>query len=393
MSFKAILAMVIGLALPVFAAAGPIIVLGDLEGQGFKLDQFIRESGGFQASPWGGLRLRPGVRFVFMGDALDRGPEGMRILDTMVALKKQYPDQVVLLMGNRDVNKLPLRFIFQNAANPIQRLKDFLDGINASEAFEFRRQELSARGQPASDRDVFNSTVGDVAPGGRMTEYLELAQVGHVDEETGGLFVHGAISDQSVGYVPGHPGRIADVRTWIKTLNAWAHAFPREILAYQGPRAETPGRNDMSVTYGRFLGADNNPHLPADSVIEALKAQGLHYVVAGHSSVGDVPVLMSAPDFRVILVDNSYAKPGSSAWTRIEAGQIELGGHTEGRVFTAKVPILGESAVGSLSPDGWRLLGKVDTGEWLEWQIQGRYRSAYRLLTDAQLCGRRMTRR
>ena len=55
------------------------------------------------------LELRPGWRFVFGGDSVDKGGQvggSIRVARTLVRLKKKYPNRVTLIMGNRDINKI-----------------------------------------------------------------------------------------------------------------------------------------------------------------------------------------------------------------------------------------------------------------------------------------------
>jgi hypothetical protein len=55
------------------------------------------------------LVLRDGWRFVFGGDAVDKGGEvggSIRVARTLVRLKRRYPDRVTVLIGNRDANKI-----------------------------------------------------------------------------------------------------------------------------------------------------------------------------------------------------------------------------------------------------------------------------------------------
>jgi len=359
---------------PAFATS--IVVLGDLEGNGQKFDQFVQTSGAFEKD---GFTMRPGYRFVFMGDSVDRGPSSMRILDTLIALKKQYPSQVVLIIGNRDANKLAFRWMFQGDGEDPTRMKTFLRAVNAPDAFEYRRQELAANGLADDDMAVFESLKGDLAPDGRMTQYLAHAQVAYIDEDSGGIFVHGGISDKGLGYVPGHFSPITDVRQWVKTLNDWAQSRPRELFAYQRPQPQ-------SVIYQRSLDLTNNPQLPPDFVVRSLQSQGIHYLAVGHTPVGDLPVVLSAKDFRMVMTDNSYSRAGTSSWTRIEDSQIKFGGQMIDIKFDSHLPILGDSAIGSLSYDGWRRVGNLES-ECLEWQIQGRHRAVYRL--DATACEQR----
>jgi len=52
------------------------------------------------------LKLRPNTYFVYGGDSVDKGPGDIRLCRALVDLKKNYPDRVHLLVGNRDLNKI-----------------------------------------------------------------------------------------------------------------------------------------------------------------------------------------------------------------------------------------------------------------------------------------------
>ena len=52
--------------------------------------------------------MKPGHKFVFGGDAGDKGDGTIRVIKTLVRMKQHYPDNVVLILGNRDVNKMRL---------------------------------------------------------------------------------------------------------------------------------------------------------------------------------------------------------------------------------------------------------------------------------------------
>lgn len=58
----------------------------------------------------GRLVLRDDCHFVFGGDVCDRGAGDIRVMRDLVELRERYADRVHLIMGNRDVNKLRLRF-------------------------------------------------------------------------------------------------------------------------------------------------------------------------------------------------------------------------------------------------------------------------------------------
>ena len=82
----------------------------DVEGNLSYFDRWVAESGV--------LRYREGTQdlelvherayFVYGGDVMDRGDGSLRLARRLVDLKKRYPERVVLLAGNRDLNKVRL---------------------------------------------------------------------------------------------------------------------------------------------------------------------------------------------------------------------------------------------------------------------------------------------
>jgi hypothetical protein len=65
------------------------------------------------------LVLHEGWHFVHGGDSCDKGGAvggTVRVVRTLVALKKKYPDRVTLILGNRDLNKM--RWTAQLAFEP-----------------------------------------------------------------------------------------------------------------------------------------------------------------------------------------------------------------------------------------------------------------------------------
>lgn len=54
----------------------------------------------------GEVKLRDNSGFVFGGDSVDKGSYDIRFVKDLLNLKKKNPDRVVLLIGNRDANKL-----------------------------------------------------------------------------------------------------------------------------------------------------------------------------------------------------------------------------------------------------------------------------------------------
>jgi hypothetical protein len=201
--------------------------------------------------------------FVFGGDVCDKGTGSIRITRQLVAFKKKYPERVILIMGNRDINKMrwtselaqteidnldsvpgpywvkkesqvtPKQFIQKiadqtkvpvQAANTVaNRIKWMLDTtMGAAGDFERRRQELSIitnNVKPITDEQVAKSYMDSVLPNGEMYEFLSLGQLAFIHEGT--LFVHGGVTKSNIGYVPFDSVNYNNVAEWVEALNKW----------------------------------------------------------------------------------------------------------------------------------------------------------------------------
>jgi hypothetical protein len=192
-----------------------VCYVSDIEGN---LEYFMRWVGlarGVRFDDTGALALDDGCAFVFGGDLYDKGPGDIRLTTLLCDLKDRYPRRVWLLYGNRDLCKLRLS---SELATPheLDRLHDsppFWDAraqglrswlaarslphtqttrlrwilectMGAPDAFEFRRQELTALAglsvgdAGVSDAEVTASFVDSVKPGGFVTRYLRRACFG-----------------------------------------------------------------------------------------------------------------------------------------------------------------------------------------------------------------------
>jgi hypothetical protein len=105
-----------------------IVCFGDPEGNSLK--KFLRPDGANQVSdtnvltqtvsnlteldayltvtPDGTLSLQPNVILVCLGDVFGDGPDNIKLARTLLELKKKDPTRVILITGNRDINKLRL---------------------------------------------------------------------------------------------------------------------------------------------------------------------------------------------------------------------------------------------------------------------------------------------
>lgn len=308
------------LVAPLRAAPEALVYLTDLEGDAARMHRVLGAHERVQGGP-GAYLLTPGTALVHGGDTPDRGPGSLEVRDTLLELAARHPGQVVLIAGNRDVNKLRLLHELGERPTAARLAAILADTMNAGGAFEFRRQELRARGLPHDDDAVVASYRAELAPGGAFRRLLAesrlIARVG------GTLFVHGGVTAANFGRVPGLDRPVRHVGTWVRLLNRWYQrelaAWAREVLdpppdrrpgdallAYVEP-SPGAGENPESVVYCRGLGADGLPELPAPEVRRWLLAQGVHRVVVGHTPAGETPVIVRAADgsFEVVRADQS----------------------------------------------------------------------------------------
>jgi hypothetical protein len=309
--------------------AGSVIAyLTDVEGRWDKLLSFV-DGNPHVALAGDALQLADGVTFVFGGDAIDRGPHGRRIVALLLAARHAYGDRVVLLAGNRDINKL--RLVHELTGEPPTGAPSagsradllrwiFVNTMGAPNAFAHRATELAATGAPADDESVVASYLDDLAAGGALRTYLGECRLGWRAGAT--LFLHGGVTSENFGAVPGEARANATVDTWLAALDRFyrgelatfaAGRAPSALIAYQRPIGDTHV-NQGSVVYARPTDEHGNPHVPDADVIARLRGDGIGRVVVGHTPSGDCPALVRDGDFELVLADNSY-------------GRIELGSH------------------------------------------------------------------
>ncbi len=300
-----------------------IAYLTDVEGRWDKLTTFV-DGNPHVALIDGRLQLADDVTFVFGGDAVDRGPHGRRFVALLVEAHRTYGDRVVLLAGNRDINKLRLASELAGAPHPrapaevtSDRAKllawTLANTMGASKAFTYRATELAASGAPHDAAAVTASFLDDVSPDGPLRAYLRVARLGYRHGAT--LFLHGGITSDNFLRAPGRdPAR--DIDGWLARLDEFyreqlaafeAGRRPSELIAYQTPHL--PSRlNQDSVVYARPTDEHGNPHLPAADIIQQLRADGIGRLVVGHTPSGDCPAIVRDGEFELVLADNSYGR-------------------------------------------------------------------------------------
>jgi len=367
-----------------------IAYITDLEGRWDKLERSCADNPHLSLQG-DALVLAPGVTFVFGGDAMDRGPADRRIIAALLAAKRRHGERVVLLAGNRDINKLRLH---RELAGHVPRgAPPELHGdrpallrwilartMGASEAFGHRAAELRAAGAPADDEAVVDSFAADIAPGGPLAEYLGHASLAFRAGRT--LFLHGGVTSASLGVVPGREP-VTDVDRWIADLNAFydqqvaafttqrfEHGVPgwASIVDYQAPIPGT-GRHQASVVYGRLADAHNDPRLPEPGVIAALQRAGIDRLVVGHTPVGDVPAVLRRDGFTQVMADNSHARLEWGVRLGLDDDAVTWSGRCrldDGTELSASAVIDdGPSPVGAVTRERGHLVKAEHAGQFL----------------------------
>ncbi|TDH73044.1 hypothetical protein CCR75_000013 [Bremia lactucae] len=291
------------------------------------------------------LELRDDCMLIFGGDAGDKGNNTLKCYEQLVNLKKRHQDRVILLVGNRDVNKIRLTSELDDSEMNLSYMaKETLDGptwvpkdkrltlkkflndqincttLDAKESaldavntktnrlkwmldhtmgaqgdFERRRAELylnqANHDEEITDEIVMSSYADSIREDGVLREYLLQGSLAFVMHQT--LFVHGGIIDgdkdasfSALGFVPNEPlKRFDSVLEWVKHLNAWYREQIQEWIDHP------TWNEDRSSRGGNKLIRYVEPGY-ANSVV-----MGRHLLPSG------MPTLM--PDEIVSLLSNS----------------------------------------------------------------------------------------
>ncbi len=385
-----------------------IAYLTDVEGRWDKVVSFVTGNT-HVALVDGALRLGEGVTFVFGGDAIDRGVHGRRFVSLLLAARRRYGERVILLAGNRDINKL--RLVTELGGRP-HRLAPatstraellrwtLANTMGAGKAFEFRAAELRESGAPCEDDDVVESYLADLAPGGELREYLNASRLGFRSGST--LFLHGGVTAENFLQAP-NAAPALDVDGWLANLERFHREElatfeldrrPDALIQYQ---SQGPDKlNQGSVVYARPTDEHGNPRLPPRAIIERLLSNGVRRVVVGHTPSGDCPAILRDGAFELVLADNSHGRleRGSQLSLTDQAThvcavtQLE-GGRQAGVQFTIEREQ--DSPLGLRVQDTGQLVkARLESGEYLLFRALAEYRVEQLASSASALSGQRL---
>jgi nicotinate (nicotinamide) nucleotide adenylyltransferase len=423
-----------------------VLYVTDLEGNRAPIDTLVAQNN---------LKLVDGVldfsdttsHLVFGGDLVDRGPDSIKLREWMISMKEKYPERVTLLWGNRDLNKLALlrdldglkilenkeyktwleneavtngekiptqsndKIKFLKKINSTEnQLKFWFANQGAPQALDFHKKELvELTGKNVSLAEAAEDMVKSITPpNGRYFKYLELGQLGDVKGKT--VFVHGGLTKENLGRVPGATTVEKNVSKWLNLLNRWGqnslakikksyianpkNIFDTKLLIY-GDATWDPTVNkvlttNQSVIYPMRYKESGNFRLPDDSVLNLLKDQGYNQLALGHSPVGNVPVPLKKDGFIVLMADTSYGPSGGQTSIVInESGGFKISGYTaDGKKINYDISpksIKAEPYLGMLVEDKWIIAGKTTDGDYLAYRYVDGYKIEENILTVKQL--------
>lgn len=301
------------------------------------------------------------------------------------ALKDKYPERVIFLLGNRDLNKLSFAIDKEEKMAKLQDLKyvDFLKRLHSSldidsqqnntieslnkienqiqfwaesygltKALEFHQQEMkeftkSEVSYIEASRDFADMITN---PNREYVKYISAGQLVHTEGSV--VYVHGGLPAQS-GFVPDSATVHNDFNSWSSELNKWSKFQINEfitglkigLLNGKGKKLAVYGdalydssigktwNHDNSVVYGPKYKENGNYRLPQESTLAWLKSNNKNLIILGHSPAGNVPTPLRGNDILFIMADTSYSANGVNNNITVDNNIISVHGTLEDGSF------------------------------------------------------------
>jgi hypothetical protein len=299
-----------------------------------------------------GLKMRDNCKFVSLGDTIDNGPNNFAVLRLLRYLKSKYRDRVVLILGNRDINKLRLKYELVNnyvrpgfendlfikeenqrtelfnkikfAKNTSTKLRDLLiNTFGIRDNLENIKTEIKSK----DDMDVVRAYKKMLSENGDLTYLLKNGQLIYYDKPTKSIYVHGSVNCTNFLLDPASNTKYSSVTEWVNGLNKWSKKYINlaynggseddiePLIKYQEGRAKSDTRGPYgsdvkeSVIYSRPWDTSASVGIASTiaNVCAKLVSKSIQFIVIGHSPVGQFPVIIKGEgDIATIACDTTY---------------------------------------------------------------------------------------
>lgn len=279
--------------------------------------------------------LKENCKLVFLGDLIDNGFDNIKLLTFFILLKDKYNDKVILIAGNRDINKLRLQFIendenfkkdierisiwhekFSKLAkqDKTQKLKFIFDEtMGAKGLFDRIKTELTFKDSSNKNQIPTEEKVSEYITKiylDLIKSYLKKCQIIHVEKNINSIFIHGGIHNDNIGkFINKETEEEKNFDNWINNLNnEFQELIKKEnfddlvpLLEYQEPPIDknkwVGESNDSSVLHSRPWNFETNNLRRIDIVkdncyVTKLLENGINKEFVGHSPVGKLPIMI-----------------------------------------------------------------------------------------------------
>ncbi len=343
-----------------------IIYMTDLEGDKTLLDELVAN----KELQWSNGQLEftgPKTVLVFGGDLTDRGPYNIRLMRWLNNLKQRYRNRVVILWGNRDLNKLKFlaaekelreghNKVFtewlskNNFPNTLenQLIWFFEHDLGLRDFFALRFEELVEIGdvkkslpldqqRTAAAKLIFDQ----LKPGGEYFKYIESGQI--LFRHKNMAFLHGGFSGSNIGAIP-RKQRV-EANEWLgegpNSLNRWGRESISEIKknyaankpygdflfsygdSVWNPLTNTNQGRYESVIYPIRIEEEGVFRLPNKKVMDYLKTAGVDTEILGHTPAGSSPMPLLGENYLRVMGDTSFGS--KKGYLKIEKNGVVTG--------------------------------------------------------------------